>query len=269
MKEVVTGEVRVFSRLPGFASQGSRPRAFPIRQASGPDLLGFSVASGGSTTIKVFAFDGTAYASTLLDGEGVVAVGNFTQGNGYEVVFESSEQAALFTPHDIIVTTLSGLGGTPVGEVSVNVIEATTSSTPSDGGGGSSGSGPTSSCASTVSWPSGHIYKTIGSEHFSDIRRNTIGIVLKPGARGPFPSCVEALDKDGRIVAKLGLYERGNGWAARYYAGWGCGASTPLNGAAVAARARAESGSSKIYMNFGTVCYGPIEASQCIGSKQC
>ncbi len=269
MKEVATGEIRTFSRLPKFASQGTRPRAFPIRQASGPDLLGFSIVSGGTTTLKAYSFDGTAYASATLGGEGVVAVGDFIQGQGYEVMYESAQEAALFTPYDITVTPLVSVGGTPVGEVNVKVLGASSSSTPTDSGGGSNESGPTSACTSTVSWPSGHIYKTIGSEHFSDIRRNTIGIVLKPGARGPFPSCVDAVDKDGRVIAKLGLYERGNGWAARYYAGWGCGASTPFNGNAVAARAREGSGSSQIYMNFGTVCYGPIEASRCIGSKQC
>ena len=120
-----------------------------------------------------------------------------------------------------------------------------------------------------VGWPGSHIYKTMGSEHFSDIRRNTIGVVIKPGGRGPFPSCIEAVTTSGSVVAKLGLYERGGKWGARYYAGIGCGAGTPYNGSGIASRARAKSGSSKIYMNFGGVCYGPIEASRCIGSQQC
>jgi hypothetical protein len=268
MKEIVTGEVKTFSRLPQFASQGSRPRAFPIRQANGPDLLGFSVPSGTSTTIKVFAFDGTPYASTSIAGIGSTVVGEFLQESGYEVLFQSKEDSAFFSPHTIGVTQIFGVGGTLVGECNINVLGDSISSTPTNGG-GTSGGGAVSSCSQVVPWPSGHIYKTIGSEHFSDIRRNTIGIVLKQGARGPYPSCVDAVDKDGRVVAKLGLYERGNGWTARYYAGVRCGSSTPYNGSTVAARAREGSGSSQIYMNFGSVCYGPIEASQCIGSKQC
>jgi len=268
MRDFVTGEVRTFSRLPQFASQGSRPRAFPIRQASGPDLLGFSVPSGTTTTIKVFAFDGTPYASTSIAGTGTTVVGEFLQDTGYEVLFQSKEDSVFFSPHSIGVTQTVGVGGTLVGEFNINVLGESANSTPTNGG-GASGGGSVSSCSEIVPWPSGHVYKTIGSEHFSDIRRNTVGIVLKQGARGPYPSCVDAVDKDGRVVAKLGLYEKGNGWAARYYAGIGCGTATPYNGNAVAARAREGSGSSKIYMNFGSVCYGPIEASQCIGSKQC
>jgi hypothetical protein len=101
------------------------------------------------------------------------------------------------------------------------------------------------------------------------VRRNTIGIVVRPGGRGPFPSCVQAIDTAGNVVAQLGLYARGAGWEARYYAGVGCGTGTPFNGASVASKARANTGSPRIYMNFGGVCYGPIDAGVCIGSNQC
>jgi hypothetical protein len=270
LKEVTTGQVITKSRMPKFASQGTRPRAFPIRQSSGPDLLGFAVSSGATTSIRVYSLDGVAYSSVDLKGAGTTAVGDFLPSDGYEVLFESTSQSAYFTPHDIDIVDASQVGGTLVDEISIGALGESVSSTPNnDSGSGSGDSGEVSSCSQTMSWPSGHIYKTIGSEHFSDIRRNTIGIVLKPGARGPYPSCVEALDKDGRVVAKLGLYATGNGWAARYYAGIGCGSGTPYNGAGVASRARQSSGSSKIYMKFGGVCYGPIEASQCVGSKQC
>lgn len=117
--------------------------------------------------------------------------------------------------------------------------------------------------------PGSHIYKTIGSEHFHDIRRNTIGLIVKPGGSGPFPSCIEAKDIDGNVIAKLSLYERGNGWAARYYAGIGCGRSTPFNGNGVGSRAKKNTGTTDIILDFGSVCYGPIDASRCIGSKQC
>lgn len=268
LKEVTTGQVVTKSRLPKFASQGTRPRAFPIRQASGPDLLGFAVSSGSDTSIRVYSLDGVAYSSVDLKGVGNTVVGDFLASDGYEVLFQSSSQSAYFTPYDLDIVDASKVSGTLVDEINIGALGESVSSTP-DNGGGSGGTGDVSSCSQTLSWPSGHVYKTIGSEHFYDVRRNTIGIILKPGARGPYPSCVEALDKNGRVVAKLGLYSTGNGWAARYYAGIGCGSGTPYNGAGVAARARQSSGSSKVYMKFDGVCYGPIEASQCIGSKQC
>lgn len=268
LKEVTTGQVITKSRLPKFASQGNRPRAFPIRQPLGPDLLGFTVTNGSGTAVRVYSLDGVAYSSVDLKGTGTTVVGDFLPSDGYEVLFQSASQSAYFTPHDIDIVDASQVDGTLVDEINIGALGESVSSTPNNDSGSGSG-GSISSCSQTMPWPSGHIYKTIGSEHFSDIRRNTIGIVLKPGARGPYPSCVEALDTDGHVVAKLGLYSTGNGWAARYYAGIGCGSGTPYNGASVAGKARQSSGSSKVYMNFGGVCYGPIEASQCIGSKQC
>lgn len=138
------------------------------------------------------------------------------------------------------------------------------------GGNNSGGGSPgLSACRSNRSWPSSHIYKTIGSEHFSDVRRNTIGIVVRPGGSGPFPSCVNGYDKNGNLVVKLGLWSRNDGWAARYYAGIGCGTSTALNGAKVAQRARANTGNDDVIFEFDGVCFGPIDADRCIGSAQC
>lgn len=118
-------------------------------------------------------------------------------------------------------------------------------------------------------YPGSFIYKTVGSSHFSDVRRNTIGLILRYGAPGPYPSCVSVKDSRGNVVAKMGLYARGAGWAARYYAGIGCGAGTPYNGSAVASRAKKNTGSTKVNLDFGNRCYGPIEANRCIGSSQC
>jgi hypothetical protein len=199
-------------------------------------------------------------------------VGQFSTGGDYEVLFEGESESGILDPEKGEVVETADLAGIPVDEVNINTLGAPTNSNPGDGGGdnsGGGGGGPISQCSQSMGWPSGHIYKTIGSTHFTDIRRNTIGVVLRMGARGPFPNCVEALDTSGRVVAKLGLYARGAGWAARYYAGIGCGSGTPFNGSRVASIARANTGSSRIYMNFGGVCYGPIEATQCIGSQQC
>lgn len=279
MRNMVTGQARQFSRLPKFASSGARPRAFPIRQASGADLLGFQVEKAGVTQLLVYTFAGAKVAAEVIPGSGVVSVGDFTASNGYEIAFQSDDESVVINPYQGELQEVPNFGGTPVDEVSIVVQgEASSSgSEDSDSGGGessgggsdSSGGGSPSQCSSVTSWPGGHIYKIIGSEHFFDVRRNTIGIVVKPGGRGPFPGCVEAIDIKGKVVAKLGLYARGAGWEARYYAGVGCGSGTPFNGGSVASKARANTGSSRIYMNFGGVCYGPIEASQCIGSKQC
>ena len=278
MRNMVTGQARQFSRLPKFASTSSRPRAFPIRQASGADLLGFQAQKSGVTQILVYTFTGVKVSSEVVQGTGIATVGDFTAADGYEIAFQGDEESVVINPYQTEMREVTNFGGAPVDEISI-AVQGESSSSDSGGGssgggssgsdGGSSGGGSLAQCSSVTSWPGGHIYKTIGSEHFFDVRRNTIGIVVKPGGRGPFPSCVQAVDTKGAVVAKLGLYARGAGWEARYYAGVGCGSGTPFNGASVAAKARANTGSSRIYMNFGGVCYGPIEASQCIGSKQC
>jgi hypothetical protein len=236
------------------------------------------VEKAGVTQLLVYSLGGAKIASELIPATGAVTVGDFTIANGYEVAFQSDDESVIVNPYQGELQEVSNLGGTPVDEVSIGVQGEPSSSDSNDSGAGggtsggesdSTGGGSLSQCSSVTSWPGGHIYKIIGSEHFFDVRRNTIGIVVKPGGRGPFPGCVDAIDTKGKVVAKLGLYARGAGWEARYYAGVGCGSGTPFNGTSVAAKARANTGSSRIYMNFGGICYGPIEASQCIGSKQC
>jgi hypothetical protein len=272
MMDVNSGAVKQFSRLPRFASQGNRPRPFPVRQTSGTDLIGFSVGSGGKTSVKVFSLEGGAVSSSVLSGTGTSVVGEFLQGPGYEVLYESGDTATIINPRDIDLTETTALGGIPVDEININslgleVTGPAPSSTPSSGG--SPSGGTLAQCSTFGRVPRTHIYKTLGSKHFSDVRRNTIGMILKPGAAGPFPSCIEAIDTNGASVAKLGLYAVGAGWAARYYAGIGCGRSTAYGGAQVAARAMQSSGSSKIYMKMGGVCYGPFEANRCINSTSC
>ena len=272
MKNLVTGEVRQFTRMPKFASTGVRPRAIPIRQESGADLLGFQVSKGKNTTLKVFSLAGSLISSTNFEGSGEVVVGDFIEGNGYELAFQGAKESGIFNPISAEVREDEFLGGVAVDEINLNTVGATPTPTPPDDGSGDNGDnsgGSISQCSQIVAWPGGHIYKTIGSEHFSDIRRNTIGVILKEGARGPFPSCVKAIDTEGNVLASLGLYARGAGWEARYYAGIGCGISTPLNGDAVADKARRNTGSATIYMNFGGVCFGPITANQCVNSTSC
>jgi hypothetical protein len=271
MRNLVTGEVRRFTRLPKLVSQGTRPRAFPIRQVSGPDLLGFQVTRGASTQLTVTAFSGARAYNTTFVGNGISVVGDFNSGPGYEIAYQSSDESVVANPASGEERENTFLDGIAVDEINLNTVGQASGDDSSSGGsgGGEPSGGFVSQCSSIVAWPGSHIYKTIGSEHFFDVRRNTIGIVVKPGGRGPFPSCAQAVDTSGTVVAQLGLYARGAGWEARYYAGVGCGTGTPFNGASVAAKARANTGSPRVYMNFGGVCYGPIDAGVCVGSKQC
>lgn len=278
MMDVNSGAIKQFSRLPKFASEGTRPRPFPVRQASGTDLVGFSVGSGGKTSVRVFSLEGGAVASNVFAGLGVSTVGDFLQGPGYEVVYEASDNASILNPRSIDIVDTVPYGGIPVDEINVNslgleVAAPTPTSTPTTGGdepeGGETGGGVAGKCSQIVKLPSTHIYKTFGSKHFSDIRRKTIGLIIKSGGKGPFPSCIDAVDKNGNSVAKLALYAVGGGWGARYYAGIRCAKSTPFGGAQVAARAQEKTGSSKIYLKFNNVCYGPIDANKCVGSSSC
>jgi hypothetical protein len=268
MRNLVSGEVRQFARLPKFASIGERPRPFPIRQESGGDLIGFQVEGDNSTAVRVYKLDGTASGRADFDGTGTVVVGEYRAASGLEVKFLGDDQSGDFNPVTGEIVSVAEVSDIPVDEININTV-GTSSSSGGSGGGGSGGS--VASCSSVVSWPSSYIYKIIGSTHFSpgDVRRNTAGLVLRNGAPGPYPDCVEAVSTNGTVVAKLGVYARGNGWAARYYAGWGCGASTPYGGATIASRAQSSSGSKQIYMKMGSVCYGPIDASRCVGSSQC
>jgi len=272
MLDVNSGAIKQFPRLPKFASQGNRPRPFPVRQSTGTDLIGFSMGSGGKTSVKVFSLEGGAVSSSVLSGTGTSVVGEFLQGPGYEIAYESGEYATIINPRHIDLTETVALGGIPVDEVNINslgveAVAPAPTSTPSSGGAPTAGT-PVQ-CSSFARMPSTHIYKTFGSRHFSDVRATTIGLILKPGASGPFPSCVQAIDTNGNVVAKLGLYAVGSGWAARYYAGIGCGKNTPYGGSQVASRALQSSSSSKIYMKVGSVCYGPFEANKCINSTSC
>ena len=124
-------------------------------------------------------------------------------------------------------------------------------------------------CSDLRPWPARVIYKTVGSSHFTDIRRNTIGVIAEPGSGIYAGSCLTMLASNGSTLANLGLYGRGAGWDWRAYAGIGCGSSTPVNGSGLAARAKAASGSTKVALKIGDVCYGPIEATQCVGSSSC
>lgn len=271
MRNPATGAARQFKRMPKFAGTGARPRAFAIRQSSGADLVGFQYPKGAGSQIVAYTFGGAKVSSDQLAGAGVSVVGEYTTGDGFEVAYQSVPESAVINPLQGEVREITNLGGVPVDEININILgAAVVTPAPSDGDTSTPVSGGSlNQCSQISRWPSGYIYKTIGSTHFFDVRRNTSGVVVKSGTPGPFPNCATAIDTKGNVLAKFGLYAKGAGWAARYYAGVGCGAGTPFNGATIASKARASSGSSKIYLNFAGNCYGPIEAGVCIGSSQC
>lgn len=262
LKNLATGEVKRVTRMPRFASQGARPRAFPVQQVTGADLLAFQRNRGGAARIIVFSQGGTRVSRDIVSGSDAISVvGEFNaSAPGYEIGVQGQTQSVIISPTTAETVTDTFLGGIAVDEINHNVV-----------GDAATGDGP-SACTTITAWPGTHIYKTIGSTHFSpgDVRRNTIGLILKSGTKGPFPTCIEAIDTDGTMVAKLGRYAQGEReWAARYYAGIGCGTSTAFNGKGVASRAESNTGSKNIYLKFGNTCYGPIDASRCQGSSQC
>lgn len=125
-------------------------------------------------------------------------------------------------------------------------------------------------CSSISPLPSQFIYKTVGSEHFSDCRRNTAGLVVKAGFPGSFPNTAEVFDTEGNLRAVFGAYyPAGAQWKWRAYACWGDGDNYPYGGAKIAADAKAATGSQNIYLRIGTKCYGPINAAKCYNSSSC
>ena len=273
MRNIVTGEVRTLTRLPAFATNGNRPRPHPVPQVGGPDLLAFHVANSDTTAIRVVSLTGVEVGNVSVDGATEAFIGEINEGPGSELAYQSGEEAGSFNPHLGEVRQLTALGGTLADHLAFRTMGGV-SNTGTNGGGTTGGgtvpTGAISKCNSLSPWPSSYIYKTVGSDHFTDIRRNTIGLIMKIGApTANATSCVQVLSSNGSVLVSLGLYGRGAGWAARYYSGFGCGASTPVNGNALAARARSSSGSSQVIMNLAGTCYGPIEATRCLNSSSC
>lgn len=185
-----------------------------------------------------------------------VACGTSASDPAKKVVFTNLTRGSIPTEHDI------GLD---------DFEPAIDDGTPGDDGpsgvGTNTGGNLGAACKSVKPFPGSFIYKTIGSEHFTDARRNTIGLVMKPGANVATPGCIDVLAKNGAKISDLGFYSRGGGWFARYYGGIGCGDT--VNGSALQSRATQASGSDDVYFRIGTTCYGPVDANRCIGSSQC
>jgi hypothetical protein len=273
LKNLKTGEVQSSTKFPKYIVNDSRPRPFPVKQTDNKDLLGFARVLKSVTTVDIRTMDGAQIAETNLPGDGDVVVGNFNDEPGEEVAIKTKAGYTVFNPVSKQTSEVTTSDGIAVDEININTFAKATSgggnSGENNGGGDSPPPVSGAGCSNIQSWPGSHIYKTVGSHHFTDVRRNTSGIVVEAGGHGPFPGCVNIVDTKGHVLAKMGSYPPGPGWAARFYAGIGCGSGTPYNGATVASKARSYTGSQYIYADFGSVCYGPIDATKCLGSSSC
>jgi hypothetical protein len=261
-----------------FATKGlSRPEA--IRGADGEIRLLITQKQNSSVRLYVYSLKGRLYTKTTIVKDGDTIIGDFGPDAGEEVAVQQGRNIAIYNPSSGSVITRPIGEGILVDKNNDNLVEQNLIP-PQSGGESEGGGSPTvnappvgavANCASITPFPSSHIYKMIGSTHFSptDVRRNTIGLVIKPGGQGPFPSCITVVNTNGNVLANMGLYQRGNGWEARYYAGIGCGSETPYNGQTIASMARQSGNGPFILFNLGSLCYGPIDASQCVGSSQC
>lgn len=269
----VTGQTATVTVRGRMAGQLNKTIPHRLKQANGTDLVVLTQKLGGRTAFFFKKLDNSAAKRFVFSGNGDVAVGNFTDAPGQEIVLQQSNQQYLvFNPENKEKESWAGPEGILVDESNINRFKAVNTPSqpinpPIDTPNTPPNNPNNGSCGQI---PSSFIYKTIGSSHFNDVRRNTIGLILRKGAPGPYPSCVEVKDTRGNLIAKMGgYYPAGDEWAARYYAGIGCGSSTPLNGAAIAKKAKSNTGSSLVIFDFGSKCYGPVDANRCIGSSQC
>jgi hypothetical protein len=278
--DTLTGKIQTRKRFPPQIARRGYDRPLPLTQDQGGDLLAFVRKTKDAARVLVFTTRGKRVARFTVPRTGDIVVGNYLPSPGDELGFQRGEVLSVINPRSREAAEFQIGSGILVDHININRITKQTApagrpstepTEPSPPQGSPTDPVEVSKCRSVRPLPSSHIYKTIGSTHFSpsDVRRNTIGVVIRPGGVGPFPTCITAVDTKGNVLAKLGLYARGGKWAARYYAGIGCGTDTPLGGSAVAARAREATGSEEILLSFDSVCYGPFDASQCVGSSQC
>jgi hypothetical protein len=293
--DLATNTRTVTRRFPRIFSNADVSEPIPLKRGDGStDLLVYR-SQNDQMILYVYSKNGRRVTKITQLSADEVIVGNFSVDAGEEIGLQRGEVLTIINPYTGTVSTKSIGNGILVDKQNINEVQVeqpttpptsiptitiplspTVATTPGDPREpqftpAPAAGGESSQCSAVSEFPSSHIYKILGSTHFTpnDIRRKTIGLVIKQGGVGPFPSCIDVVDTSGNIVAKMGLYSRGDGWAARYYAGIGCGTSTPFGGSEVAGRAQAGTGNSDILFNMGSVCFGPINANECKGSSQC
>jgi hypothetical protein len=277
----LTGVITVRRRFPSILSSRGISRPQPVLNPDGTiDLLVYR-RRGPQVETYVYSMMGREISKKNFPAGGEIVVGDFLADAGQEIGVPKGDALTLYNPYTGTVQIKLIARGIVVDVFNINRINRLgIKSPPSSVNNGQEPaeeddealpSGKIKNCQKIAPFPGSHIYKTIGSTHFApgDVRRNTIGLIVRPGGEGPFPSCITVVDRSGAVLAKMGLYSRGNGWAARWYAGFGCGSDTPLNGSTVASRAEANSGNTDIYFKLDSICYGPVDAGRCVGSSQC
>lgn len=125
-------------------------------------------------------------------------------------------------------------------------------------------------CSKVSSFPGFFIYKVVGSSHIptSDCRRHSVALVLTSSQNGVPSSCVDVVDSKGNKIGSMGRYLPNGAYSGRYYGCYGCSGET-LTGSMLSSRARSNTGSTDIYMDFGSTCYGPVNAGACKNSSAC
>ena len=124
-------------------------------------------------------------------------------------------------------------------------------------------------CKSIRNLQSGEIWKSIASHHITDGRRTSTSFICNRNRACSNLSCISAYDKKGNLVHKLGRYfPTGAFYSIRSYGGYGCG--DHKRASAVAAEARAKTGSSEIYLAVkGTQCIRIPNPALCYNSAGC
>ncbi|MCB0309991.1 MAG: hypothetical protein KDD42_02070 [Bdellovibrionales bacterium] len=152
--------------------------------------------------------------------------------------------------------------------VEFNLGEEDFEERPDNTGGGNS-NGLKAVCPKIRDLERADIYKTRGSDHFSDCRRYTVGLIVAPGGQGISNSCIPVYDSDGtQIYSMGGYYPAGPPWRSRHYGCWGC-SSSALGGASLAAKARKNTGSETVYIKAGSQCIRVPDAGRCYNSVSC
>lgn len=135
---------------------------------------------------------------------------------------------------------------------------------------GGGGAGLNAVCPNIRELSRSEIWKTRGSHHFSDCRRNTVGFIVARGGPGVSSSCITIYNSAGREIHRLGGYfPAGFDWASRHYSCIGC-SSGGVGGSSLAALARQGTNSSEIYLKTGTnTCVRIPDANRCYNSSSC
>ena len=240
-----------------------------VKDGAGKSILMVAINSGSAVRLNFINQKGRILWQTELAKDGDITVGNFTAEAGQEVAVQDGTTYRVVNPFSRSQSTLTVPDGIAVDLININRVKAVQSGAPTPTPTQSPGNDP--DCQNPIAFPtSDFIYKTIGSSHFSDVRRNTIGLIGRPGSPAPSSSCVDVLDSQRNVVAQMGMYAQNEAnWRFRVYAGIGCGSDTPYNGRTIGQKAKEKTGSTNIYFDFGGRCYGPIDATKCIGSSQC